>query len=282
MDGRPQTLYRVVDDTARVDDDASIKDRWLEYLRGVATERLGRHSEAARRWLRLYPDGRALSFAAQRLVANGQPELAVTYLETLVSTRPDSQAARAALAEALYRSARYDDALVQYEIALRMPRTISSAVLADALYHCASLVKVKGRITNAIEMLQAAVTVYPNYPPHMAALGDAYAAAGRYGEAEQWFDRIIAIEPGSSNSYYYYGDYYARKQLHHKAIEYFEKAARMKGTRSPSLDGNLAHEYFQVGQYVESAASARRALAQAPGNEVYEGILAEAVRRGRN
>jgi tetratricopeptide (TPR) repeat protein len=132
---------------------------------------------------------------AARLFADacGQPQLAVPLLEQAVDLAPDDQAASLALADALARSARFDDAR-------NMLRTMIDAFgarrpkeRAPVHYQMARLELAMGNRARALVELDMAARVDPQNPDILRALAELARDDGQHQRAEKSYRALLVV-----------------------------------------------------------------------------------------
>lgn len=127
------------------------------------------------------------------------------------------------------------------EEALRIITDVSNnKINAEAAVHIFKGIdhRMKGELNEAITELNAAVMLYPEYPPSYNERGFAYYRMGKYETAVNDFDRAIKIEPRYIAAYYNKGITYYVSQDYKKAWENIEKAK--------NLGKKLAPDFIQV------------------------------------
>lgn len=134
----------------------------------------------------------------QTLMADRRNEDAVTVLERAVSLQPDLREARYALAQALTRASRRDDAerhLAEFErqrkeAAAREQRDIDiAAAKSDAAAKSAA-----GQHRQAVEVWERVIKLEPNVSQNFLGLAEALVKAGRLAESLQYFVKTADMD----------------------------------------------------------------------------------------
>jgi len=95
-------------------------------------------------------------------------------------------------------------------------------------------------------------------------LGQAYAAAGRYPDAEKALSRVIEIIPDLPWGYISLGEVLEAAQRPDEALEYFRKAAALPGPESRKARLALAQALERLGQKEEAIAQYRALITEDP------------------
>jgi predicted AlkP superfamily phosphohydrolase/phosphomutase/tetratricopeptide (TPR) repeat protein len=118
------------------------------------------------------------------LVSTGRPEMAIPLLEGLVASRPEEARYAMALANANFRSRRFDAAAEAARARLRLdPHDAAAAVLLGAALAAG------GRSAEAAAVLDERLAPHADRPELALSLGDLCAALGRLEEASRHYER---------------------------------------------------------------------------------------------
>lgn len=146
---------------------------------GKATRLRDRASAAFRNAARLYAE------------ALRDDESAARALEDLLALDPDADVDFQVL-EVILKQRGELDRLV--EVARNRAARGAAGARRDRLLHLADLLRER-RPADAVEPLQAAVTLDPHHVPALVALGELFAELGRTAEAVTTFRRVVAVAP---------------------------------------------------------------------------------------
>ncbi len=171
-----------------------------------------------------------LTRANDALRAGRAQEAADTY-RAIIQKRPDTEDAYRKLALVYWRGGRPADAIATLELALRNGVTQSEVRIRLGQYLAEA-----GQPAKAIELLKDTAG---SDPDALNALGNAYTMAGRLGDAEAIFRRLIAGDPSNALAYENLG----MTQLQAKDVRSAESSLR----RAIDLDPSLAGAYTALG-----------------------------------
>jgi tetratricopeptide (TPR) repeat protein len=119
------------------------------------------------------------------------PLEAARYFSRAIAVRPLSPAAHENLANALVDQKKYDDAIAEFQVAIKLnsdnPETYKD--LGEALL-------LQGRTAEAIATLELAIQIRPDFHDAHFALGVALGSQGRKGQAVAAFEEAIRLNPG--------------------------------------------------------------------------------------
>ncbi len=124
------------------------------------------------------------------LMLAGDPRGAIPHFQEALRLEPEFPNTRTDLGSALGMAARYDEALVQFQAALRQHET------ADIHYDLGLVYARQGRTSEAIRECEAALRLEPNHYGAHAQLGLAYGAGGQLDRALEHLGRASALKPG--------------------------------------------------------------------------------------
>ena len=187
---RAETLYREVLEKVPQHPETL---HWLGVIAGIR----GRHQDAVQLIGRsivispVRPDAHFdLGYALQQLGRVGEAEAAFCNALTL---RPDYPAALATLGSMLLAGGRAEEAAGYF-------RKLVAAEPDDAAGHfdLASCLRRLGDMQGSLDSLRHAVSLAPEFQSGWNDLGLTYLMLENWGEAEECFRRVLAIEPGSS------------------------------------------------------------------------------------
>lgn len=108
---------------------------------------------------------------------------------------------------------------------------------------------------------------------------------GRYRDAIDAYDRAAALSPNMTFLYIYIGLNYRQLEVYDRALEYFDRAARINeknGVQDPIPYIAIAKTYVQQGEFFAAARNAEKALILSPTNPNTYGQLGDIYVRARN
>jgi Flp pilus assembly protein TadD len=186
-------------------------------------------------------------------------EAIVQYQEAL-KLRPNFLEARSNFANMLLDHGRAGEAVVQFQKLLEIKPDLAEAdySLGVALADC-------GRFDEAIAHYQKAVAVKPNYVDAHYNLAAALAARARFSEAVTHYHRAVELEPDSAD---------ARNNLARllatcpeasirngaEAVALAQRAVELSGGRDPIMLDTLAAAYAEAGRFADALQTARQAV----------------------
>ncbi len=139
----------------------------------------------------------------------------------------------------------------------------------------------RGQMDIALEELNLAVKIDPNYAPAYNIYGLVYAVLGEDRKAEQAFAQALKLAPNDSEIHHNWGWYLCQHHREREALAEFETAVRNPLYRTPEIALVNAGRCSQ--SFDEAAAENyyRRALAVQPGNPLASLGLAQIAYRNR-
>jgi len=158
-----------------------------------------------------------------------------------VRKSPDSVVPRLELGNAMLLKGQSDEAIKQYNMALRMEPN-----LYVIHYHLGLALARKNRLYEAIEQYQVAINLNPGHPRIYEDLGRALAKAGFRDLAIKNLEAAVQMRPDAS-SYNLLGVIYAQEGQLDRAIEYFRTAVSL----APSL-ASYKRNLFEADRIKES------------------------------
>ncbi len=124
------------------------------------------------------------------LMVAGDPRGAIPHFEEALRLEPEFPHARVDLGSAFGMVGRYDEAVAQFQAALRLGET------ADLRYDLGLVYARQGRMSDAIRECEAALRLDPDHYQAHAQIGLALAATGRLDEAIVHLRRASSLKPG--------------------------------------------------------------------------------------
>lgn len=128
--------------------------------------------------------------------------------------------------------------------------------LGNALIHV-------GRLDEAVEQYEAAVSVQPDYADGQSNLGYALVKIGRPNEALPHAEIAVKVKPASADAWLNYALALTATHRDREAIPALEKAIGYSPD-SAAARYDLGNVYYRLGEYAQAAATYEAALAQEP------------------
>jgi len=165
--------------------------------------------------------------------------------------------------------------------ALPAPQPASPQVRAQLHTELGAGYYERGQMDVALEELNLAVKIDPNYAPAYNIFGLVYAVLGEDRKAEQAFAQALKLAPNDSEIHHNWGWYLCQHHREREALAEFEIAVRNPLYRTPEIALVNAGRCSQ--SFDEAAAENyyRRALAVQPGNPLASLGLAQIAYRNR-
>ena len=175
-----------------------------------------------------------------------------------VAKRPGNAFARNNYGNILAQAGRLEEALVQYEAALRI-----DPGYADACYDAGNALKRLGRLPEAIARYRQALRAKTGLPDVEDALGRALEDAGRPDEALAHFEQAVRLDPNFTDASNDLGEALARTGRLPEAIARFEQALRINPTWA-EMHNNLGDALRMAGRLPEALAQYEQAVRLKP------------------
>ncbi|EXB54601.1 putative UDP-N-acetylglucosamine--peptide N-acetylglucosaminyltransferase SPINDLY [Morus notabilis] len=154
---------------------------------------------------------------------------------------------------------------------------------ACALTHCGILYKDEGRLVDAAESYQKALTADPSYKPAaeclaivLTDLGTSLKLAGNTQEGIQKYFEALKIDPLYAPAYYNLGVVYSEMMQYDVALNYYEKAASVRPIYAEAYC-NMGVIYKNRGELETAIACYERCLAVSPNFEIAKNNMAIAL-----
>lgn len=127
----------------------------------------------------------------------------------------------------------------------------------------------EGRAALAAEKCREAAKSWPNEAGVWTLLGVAYRNTGRRVEAQQAFERVVAIHPGDPTGLMFLGEIAFLQRKYDQSEKYLLKAA----AQGPGPCDMLARLYLLQGKYDQAQKWAQKFVDSYPGNDVERKVL---------
>jgi len=185
-----------------------------------------------------------------------------------VKKSPDAAVIRNHLGNALVEQDRFDEAIEQYRISIKLrPDYWKAYSNLGAAYG------EKGLLEEAVEQLEIAVRLNPHQQSEARGnLETAYKFLESGNNALEQLENIVRAAPASPSAHYHLGNAYARKGLMKKAIEEYQGALKL----NPYLIDahyNLGNVYANTGQSDKAIEHLATAVSLKPDNPLYHNAL---------
>jgi protein O-mannosyl-transferase len=175
-------------------------------------------------------------------------------------TTGESLFARNNLGNALAAEGRFDEAVDQFQRALRIDPNDP-----DAVYNLGNALARQGNFEAAGKQLQQALKINPNNAMAAYDLGNVRARQGRFDEAMDQFQRALKIDPGLAKAHYNMGGLLTQQAKLDEAIAHFRQVMRLApGDGRPAF--HLAQIFSRQGKFDEAIRHYRLALRIDPAN----------------
>lgn len=183
-----------------------------------------------------------------------------TLWKITIARNPSSWLAHNNLGNCLRQEGKVDDAMAQYQEALRFEpeNTIT-------LYNIASALVQKGKLDDAIAQYREVLRVNPKYLDAYVNLGDALLKKGQLDEATAQYIAALKIKPNDAMAHYNLGTVLLQQGKKDEAIAHFEEAVQINPDYADAQD-NLGSVLAQEGRVNEAIAHFQEALRINPEN----------------
>jgi tetratricopeptide (TPR) repeat protein len=146
-----------------------------------------------------------------------------TLFRHALAVTENNQIAHKAFGDALDEQGQTEEAIRQYQEALRL-----KPGYADAHNNLANALLKQGRIDEAIRQFQEALRLKPDHANAHNNLGDALLKKGQIDEAIRQYQEVIRLKPDSADAHNDLGDALLKKGQIDEAIRQFQEAIRLK------------------------------------------------------
>lgn len=217
-----------------------------------------------------------LFFAGLNLALNEDYEKAIPLLVNAADRNPRDAEARFYSGYARARLNRCEEALVDYQEAIRI-----APDYVDALNNLGSVYEKLERFKEALDAFSRTINLKADYGPAHNNLGTSYYRLGRYEEAIVAYKHALELLPGPSTTHNNLGIAYSQMGRYREAVESLLTAIRMRPDSS-EMHTTLASVYCKMGRTNEAIKNYRRALDLNPNSaEAYNGLGTAYHKTGR-
>jgi Tfp pilus assembly protein PilF len=147
----------------------------------------------------------------------------------------------------------------------------------EAHYNLAAMLQAKGRLDNAIEQYEAALRLRPDDAVANNALGSALLAEGRLDQAALYLEAALKVRPDYSDAHYNLGNALASKNDFEGASKQFLLALQGRPSDA-NAEANLGSALAEMGKFAEAKSHFERALKIDPNNMLAKENLSELQR----
>jgi protein O-mannosyl-transferase len=194
----------------------------------------------------------------------------------VLSTIGESLFARNNLGNALAAQGRFEEAIDQFQRALRIDPND-----ADATYNLGNALAQQGSFEEAAKQLQNALQINPGNAMAAYDLGNVRARQGRFEEAIGDFELALRIDRGLAKAHYNLGSLLGKQGKLNEAVEQYQKALQ--------VDANYVRAYYGLGMALTTQGQLDRAIdsfqaglrVQPNVPELHDGLARALVLQGR-
>jgi spermidine synthase len=172
----------------------------------------------------------------------------------------DSAGFRRDLGVALWTKELPDEALIQFDEALRLNPRDARSLLSRGRVHLRL-----GFVLQAEADFKAAVQIHPGFVEAHEALGQLYKAQKRWDLAERHLRKVLALRPKDPSQLARLADLYREEQRPQEAIHHYLAAVAI-APQDPRLWSGLGLSYQEAGRPSEALEAFRQALTREPEN----------------
>ena len=191
-------------------------------------------------------------------VQSGRNEAAVAALEKAIRLNGQIPDLHSAIAEALQRLGRFEEALDHYRRALSLAPN-----LIETLYNCGNVLLKLRRHGEAIALYDRAIALAPGFAEAIHNRGSALFELQRYGEALRDYDRALAIKPGFVNALANRGAVLVELNRHEEGVASCGRALAINPNDATAL-AHRGNALFELRRFAEAARDFERLLTIEP------------------
>jgi len=201
------------------------------------------------------------------------------WLDT-VAKAPDNDRAHFALADALLKQGRYDEAIAQYREALRLypGNTVARRDLAAAYNDRGVALAGQGRLAEALEEFREALRTRPDYGDAHDNVGVMLAQQGRFDQALPEFQEALRLNPDDNLAKNNLRELLGKQGLVKDTTQEFREALRLN-PNDVSAAFKLANALADQGRYDEAIEAYRTVLRLDPRNSEAHNNLGTVYRK---
>jgi tetratricopeptide (TPR) repeat protein len=207
------------------------------------------------------------------LVAEGQPNDAISHFEQALQLRPNFAEAEANLGDSLNQVGRSAEAIPHLEHAIQLQPNF-----AEAHNNLGAAFMTTGQAREGIAQFEQALQIKPTYARARFNVGLALASSGKTSEAIPNFEQAARLDPNFGEAELYLGIMLTLNQRFPEAQPHFERALQLD-PNSPDVHYKFGRALDTAGHFEDAIAQYRAALELNPGFGAARSSLADALRK---
>lgn len=208
---------------------------------------------------------------ANALLAKGRPEEAIPEYEEAIRLAPGESASHTGLGTALTQVGAADRAIPLFREAIRIePDNVR------AMNNLGSALAKKGRHQEALALFASALEHRPRYVQSMLNSATSLAALGQIEEAIAACQKAARLTPDNQKTHQHLGNMYLQKGAFDEAIAAFRQAISLDGV-SVGAVGGLGKAYLAMKKSKEAEAAFREAIIINPSDPEWHSRLGDAL-----
>jgi tetratricopeptide (TPR) repeat protein len=190
-----------------------------------------------------------------------------TLWRTTIARNPNCFLARNNLGNTFFRSGRMDEAIVQYQTALKIwPQyVLARNNLGNAFLQ-------SGRLEEAMEQYQKVLAIRPDDADSHDNLGNALLKKGRVEEALTHFQKALALQPDDAATHDYLGNALLKKGRLDEALAHFQEALAIQPDKA-EFHNNFGNALLEKRKLDEAIKQYQQALTIQPDNAEFHNNL---------
>lgn len=201
-------------------------------------------------------------FAVRIATRNADWRDGAVFFQRSLREAPSAPLLRAEWAATLAREKRYDEALTEMDLALRLNAEQSGLISPFLQHNKAAVLRQAGRYQDALALLDTLVT-FTNKPSFHYQRGACLAALGREDEARAAYERALAINSNHLESCVALAEWHAHQGQWERAAEYYRRAASLFPDQ-PTLQNALGVCLKNAGDLDQALVAFRKASRMSP------------------
>ncbi|MBF0343504.1 MAG: tetratricopeptide repeat protein [Nitrospirae bacterium] len=178
----------------------------------------------------------------------------VSIWEDVVQKSPNKVRPHNNLGADYYDQGRVDEAIKQYEIAIKLKSDYT-----DAYINLGNVYEKQGRLDDAIRLYQTALKINPDFADAHKNIGDLYHDQGRFQDAVMEYQTAIKLKPSFTEAYYNLGVVYHKQGRIEEALKEYQKTLSLNIDHA-NTHNNLGVIYSVMGRTEEAIREYQTAL----------------------